>query len=446
MPPKKYSGKGGDISADSNAQNLLDDNPLLYSSVSLTEFAEALRAGDSVKFSLLMSKACGPILEADLPVCDGCCDSMIKAWKDDAAAELERVRNLEILYRSLTSGSSSSKESGESQSHPSDLPFSRETGAHSKSTFSISRALDEQYVKSSPSSSPVPLFPHTVPSKESSVLELASGKATHSRDEMESLLSEIDDYLLVIQEEADIATSLAKKKLELDDMFDSIYDRHRQLTMMCVDSRTQLMNLYQRQERLRVYLSRIRCISLLSDALYIWHNGPYATINGVRFGRITYLGQSPSWHEVNAALGQLALLVSCTAAKLGYVFQKYKVVPMGSFSRILVIEEGRTGGRTTHSESLDLFHSGDSGWAAFPQNRLNNAMKAFAICISELGDRASQLDPSFCLPHPISKPLGDKVGNVSLLLGKDTVWTRACKLLAINMKWITAWAVKEGYA
>jgi beclin 1 len=69
--------------------------------------------------------------------------------------------------------------------------------------------------------------------------------------------------------------------------------------------------------RSREALERLRCLRVQSDAFFIWHSEPFATITGARLGRVP--GRATDWAEINAALGQLALLLSLTAARLRYV-------------------------------------------------------------------------------------------------------------------------------
>jgi len=49
-------------------------------------------------------------------------------------------------------------------------------------------------------------------------------------------------------------------------------------------------------------------LSVPNDAFFIWHSGPFGTINGFRLGRLPV--EPVEWSEINAALGQVALLLS----------------------------------------------------------------------------------------------------------------------------------------
>jgi beclin 1 len=83
----------------------------------------------------------------------------------------------------------------------------------------------------------------------------------------------------------------------------------------------------------------MRHLSVLSDAFFVWHRGPFVTVNGCRLGRLP--GQAVEWPEINAALGQTAMLASTVATRMGYVFHKYRIVPLGSYSHLALAGERR---------------------------------------------------------------------------------------------------------
>lgn len=45
----------------------------------------------------------------------------------------------------------------------------------------------------------------------------------------------------------------------------------------------------------------------LNDCFHIWHQGPFATINGFRVGRLNT--HVVDWQEVNAGVGQAAIVL-----------------------------------------------------------------------------------------------------------------------------------------
>lgn len=80
-------------------------------------------------------------------------------------------------------------------------------------------------------------------------------------------------------------------------------------------------------------LALLERTSLFNDGFFIWHAGPFATVNGLRLGRLKTA--AVEWEEVNAALGQLAMLVSAVASRISdeFVFQRHARGPRAQRSR-----------------------------------------------------------------------------------------------------------------
>ncbi|KAJ3262916.1 autophagy protein 6 [Chytriomyces hyalinus] len=136
-------------------------------------------------------------------------------------------------------------------------------------------------------------------------------------------------------------------------------------------------------------LERLEKTNVYNDAFRIWHDGPFGTINGFRLGRLPNL--PVEWNEINAALGQSLLLVDVLATKLGFIFKGYKLVPMGSFSRIEKIEGDKA--------AYELYGSNDFTVLLFWNRRFDNALVAFLQCIQQLGDFIQQRDSKLKLPY-----------------------------------------------
>lgn len=60
--------------------------------------------------------------------------------------------------------------------------------------------------------------------------------------------------------------------------------------------------------------------SSCSELFSIWYDGPFGTINGFRMGRLPKI--QTNWHEVNAALGEAALLLYTVAISVSYTFSR----------------------------------------------------------------------------------------------------------------------------
>lgn len=79
-------------------------------------------------------------------------------------------------------------------------------------------------------------------------------------------------------------------------------------------------------------LEKLQKTNVYADAFNIGHDGGLATINGLRFGRLPAV--QVEWGEINAAWGCTLLLLKTIARKLSYEISGYRLIPMGSFSRI----------------------------------------------------------------------------------------------------------------
>ncbi|TPX71204.1 hypothetical protein SpCBS45565_g01271 [Spizellomyces sp. 'palustris'] len=136
-------------------------------------------------------------------------------------------------------------------------------------------------------------------------------------------------------------------------------------------------------------LEKLKKTNVYNDTFRIWHDGPFGTINGFRMGRLP--NQPVDWSEINAAMGQALLLLDTMASKLNFTFTGYRLVPMGSFSRI----EKTEGDKGVH----ELYGSGDLKGMLFWNRRFDNALVSFLNCLQQIGDYAEQRDPKFRLPY-----------------------------------------------
>jgi hypothetical protein len=208
-----------------------------------------------------------------------------------------------------------------------------------------------------------------------------------------------------------------------------LWAAHREVAARLAAGRERMDALGVECTRSREALERLRCLRVQSDAFFIWHSEPFATINGARLGRVP--GRATDWAEINAALGQLALLLSLTAARLRYVFKKWRIIPMGSYSKIALVEDEK-------SSLLELSYDGSVLFAAA---RLSKALQPLVHCVWELGAHVEATDNLFRLPYPMSSG-GERVGDLAVALGKEVPWTRAMRMIATNVKWLVAYAEK----
>lgn len=184
-------------------------------------------------------------------------------------------------------------------------------------------------------------------------------------------------------------------------------------------------------------LERLQKTNVYDDTFHIGHDGIFGTINGLRLGRLP--SHPVSWDEINAALGLTVLLLQTMAEKLEYIFRGYKLVPMGSTSRIEQIEI--VDGHAPKVKILQLVGSG----ASLRQSRRTDFEKglvAFLECLQQLGDFAESRDPSVVMPHKIKK---DTIGDACIKIdfNNEENWTRALKYCLTNCKWILAFVARR---
>jgi len=175
-------------------------------------------------------------------------------------------------------------------------------------------------------------------------------------------------------------------------------------------------------------LDTLERTNVYNDAFCIGHDGVFGTINGLRLGRVS--GGHVEWTEINAAWGQALLLLYTIARKLDYTIENFRLVPMGSFSRIEKISD---------KSSYELYGSGDLHLGRLLHNRrFDYAMVAFLDCLRQVIEYVKSQDSSADFPHPIVK---DKIGDVSIKLqfGVEEAWTRALRHVLLALKLLLKW-------
>jgi len=200
-------------------------------------------------------------------------------------------------------------------------------------------------------------------------------------------------------------------------------------------------------------LEKLQRSNVYNDTFCISHDGTFATINGLRLGRLS--SKPVDWPEINAAWGHALLLLVTVAEKLGYKFENYEPLPLGSTSRIIRYDpaspsSSRLGAQRNapppapKKHTLDLFSSGDMPLGlTFMHRKFDNAMVAFLELVRQLGAFVQQQTAAegtaLSLPYRIE---GDKIGDVSIKLGiaQDDGWTKACKLTLTCCKFLLAHA------
>ena len=215
-------------------------------------------------------------------------------------------------------------------------------------------------------------------------------------------------------------------------------------------------------------LRQLQRRSVYNDTFNITHDNHFATINGLRLGRLA--NPYVDWPELNAAWGQTCLLLATLAERLQFRFAGYELYPMGSTSSIVKVEHKggastadarHTSTPTVSRHKLELYSSGDFPINfGFTHRKIDAAMVAFLECLRQLGEFVENQGPvagggglggvstgmgmgigggGMKLPYEIRK---DKIHDQSIKLSvsKDEQWTKACKYTLTCCKFLLAHA------
>lgn len=179
----------------------------------------------------------------------------------------------------------------------------------------------------------------------------------------------------------------------------------------------------------RDQLSRMKRTSVLNTAFHIWHNGHFATVNGLRLGKLPNV--PVEWPEINAAWGQTALLLNTLASVCGLVFQRYKLIPYGSQSFIQDLDGKK--------KIFPLY----TGSRLFSDAKFDTAMVAFLDCLSQFKAHIENTSSGrFMLPYRIDK---DRIGDgqeyysIRVQFNSEERWTKALKFVLTNLRWGMTW-------
>jgi len=191
----------------------------------------------------------------------------------------------------------------------------------------------------------------------------------------------------------------------------------------------------QRTQKVTTLLEKLKKTNVYNDTFHIlWDasSNSLGTINGLRFGRLST--ETVEWSEINAAWGHAVLLLNTIARQLKFEFSEYRLIPMGSFSKIE---------RKSDKAVLELYGSSDISLGKFLwHRRLDAAMVAYLQCLKEVGEYFELKDKTLKLPYKIEK---EKIGEFSIKLSfhNDDNWSQAMKNVVKNLKSFISWLAKQ---
>jgi hypothetical protein len=246
--------------------------------------------------------------------------------------------------------------------------------------------------------------------------------------------------------------NISKQNKRLEELTAAWIHRYNQVTLQKEMQIDQYDQLFQRKASLEERILKLSEIDVLSDVVYISHRGFYATVNGLRLAMCTsppmvnHTGnsiaageQNVPWHEINAAIGMLALLVQTFQIKLQIIHRsKFLLIPRGSTTKI---------SHRQSNQQWDLFYQ-PSTFQFFARRNWNTAINILGFCILEVAQEMKSRSSTFSLPFPIENSsnfdgnrLGDiKVAGIEMAYNGDNPasWTKCMRYMAVNLKIIQA--------
>ncbi|KAK5778723.1 beclin 1 PWA37_000658 [Arxiozyma heterogenica] len=397
-------------------------------------------------FNILSSKS-----SIDYPICQDCCDILIQKLKKDYNETLEEKELYsQFLERLKRQHSIQSKD--DILTKPNDHKDIKRDNTGSFNN--ITEELDLEY--------------EDVLKEKDLLLE----KLQQLEEDEENLDREISK----------LTEKLKKKNLEDDSLMEEINLQE----VSQYEFQIELQNIQNQYETSLNNLDLLRKTNIYNETFKISHKGPFGTINGLRLGSIYKI--PVSWKEINAALGQVVLLLRLLSDQLNYPLKNYRLEPLGSYSKILkyditiknwttlevYYDENFKFTKLFHSETnfdksleslLDIVqqlsqyilnpvqnsiftanntqdrNNSESATTNNIENRLSNESKYVQrSSLTKTNVNNTTIDE---LPYPI---FDGKINSLSVTLyGKepDIKWTTAMKFLLTNLKWLLLLSTKN---
>lgn len=264
---------------------------------------------------------------------------------------------------------------------------------------------------------------------------------------LKNLASEYDHLHMREQEKLETLRGLEKQKDELSSQLVALKDSLNLLCQNEVEAMYKLRNnleidLDQKFHKLdqvkALYqthlnqLDSLRNMNIYTNIFNISFDETdlYGTINGLR------LGYKVPWPEINAALGQILLLLVFLSKRLQLDLKEYRLVPMGSRSHIVKYSLSQNSRETQRKSVLSLHSSNDFSLSRlFNFNKLDVSMIALLDVVSKIKEKVSTFDHEIELPYVIS-PKCDTIGNKSIRPSSNAEWSFSCRFLLIDLKWL----------
>lgn len=249
------------------------------------------------------------------------------------------------------------------------------------------------------------------------------------RREESSLVNELNRLQADLQSVEEKLSKEKEREKQLEKEEKLYWDAFNEHQKQVLDLRDQSFGTDLQLQYTRDQLSKLKRKSVLNTAFYISHNGHFATINGLRLGKLPSV--PVEWSEINAAWGQTTLLLSTLANLCGLSFARYKLIPYGSQSFVQDMEGKK--------KQLPLH----TGARLFSDARYDMAMVAFLDCLDQFKCHVESSSKSkFVLPYQIDR---DRIGDgqefysIKIQFNTEERWTKALKFVLTDIRWGMTW-------
>ena len=273
-------------------------------------------------------------------------------------------------------------------------------------------------------------------------LEDAHQREKKALEELEALEAEkacMEEEIAALDAEAD----------ELDEEEERFWRERNAFTAELTSFQEERDSLQAQLSQETKVLEALQRTNVYNDTFCIGHDGNFGTINGLRLGRLP--DHHVEWPEINAALGQALLLLVVVSEKLGCKIKGYKMLPVGSTSKLVLEDPDAVATDAGKMKGFvhELYSSGTLpfGLGAF-YGSFDAAMLAFLECLRQAGEHVrrttAEAGDERKMPYEIvtAKDIG-KIGGVRIGLsgvGREEQWTKACKYLLTCCKFLLAHA------
>lgn len=144
-------------------------------------------------------------------------------------------------------------------------------------------------------------------------------RLAHVADETRRELSRAEEERRKVDAEL---SQLDEEERKLEEEERAFWLSYSDLTLQMNSVATQRASLETTLEHDMALLKRLQRTNVYKDAFCIGHEAGFATINGLRLGRLPSPAKPVEWAEINAAWGQTALCLSTLARKCNFTFQE----------------------------------------------------------------------------------------------------------------------------